>query len=406
MSSRTRYIAYVDETGTNELDSSKPGVSNLFICTAILVKESDNDTLSAELAQMSHDLCSGAEIKSSRIGNKHKRRMLFLDRIKKLDFKYYALIINKDHVYKDSGLQYKASYYKFINQMLYDRIANEYSDLHVIADTIGGQEYMASFEQYLKGKMPNLLSNFSHSFGDSASTPLLQLADLISGTLSFCFMAEKKGEHSEQFRAILRPKELRIETWPPVRQQVAQPSDSPFHSSDLFQSTKNRAIEFIERMRPSSDEYCRMQADVVHKLLFHQLFDCADDGCLSSSKLRSYLRDLGYEKLSEPTFRSRIIGKIRDEGVILSGTSRGYRLAVCEQDIHDYLEHNRNIIEPMLSRLRRAQTVIKADIGTDADILDSQEFEILRAIVDRYTDISLEISTRKPAQPEDAAAAG
>jgi hypothetical protein len=31
--------AFVDETGTNELDADKPGVSHLFICVAVVVDE-------------------------------------------------------------------------------------------------------------------------------------------------------------------------------------------------------------------------------------------------------------------------------------------------------------------------------------------------------------------------------
>lgn len=394
MSTPTKYIAYVDETGTNVLDTSTNGESNLFICTAVLVKESDNEKLSNVLLDMSQRLCGGAEIKSSRIGKKHERRLKFLQEVKDLDFSYYALIINKDLIPRESGLQYKRSYYKYINRMLYKRVADEFSSLHLIADTIGGQDYMASYEAYLKDKMPNLMSSFSHDFGDSAETPLLQLADLITGTLGYCFIDTKKGSHSEQFRKILRPKELHIEAWP-LRRRVSGETSICGQDEVLLDSVRNRAIDFVENNQSAGDEFCRMQGAVVQKLLFHQFFDCDHDGSLSASKLRGHLENLGFDKPSEPTFRSKIVGKIRDAGIVISGTSKGYRLAVSEQDIHDYLVHNRNIIEPMLNRLKRAQDVIKTDVGTDVDILDTQEFHILKSLVECYSDTFLDISTER-----------
>ncbi|SOB60494.1 conserved protein of unknown function [Pseudodesulfovibrio profundus] len=400
MSTPTKYIAYVDETGTNVLDTSTNGESNLFICTAVLVKESDNEKLSNVLLDMSKRLCGGAEIKSSRIGKNHDRRLRFLQEVKDLDFSYYALIINKDLIFRESGLQHKKSYYKYINRMLYERVSSEFSSLHVIADTIGGQDYMASYEGYLKGKMLNLMSSFTHDFGDSAETPLLQLADLITGTLGYCFIDTKKGSHSEQFRKILRPKELHIEAWP-IRRRERGESGICGQDDALLDSVRNRAIDFVEDNKTAGDEFCRMQSAVVQKLLFHQFFDCDSKDSLSASQLRSHLENLGFDKPKEPTFRSKIIGKIRDAGIVLSGKSKGYRLASSEQDIHAYLEHNRSIIEPMLGRLRSAQSVIKADVGTDVDILDSHEFQILKSLVECYSDTFLELSTEKVTPEEE-----
>jgi hypothetical protein len=394
MKTPTKYIAYVDETGTNVLDTTTSGESNLFICTAVLVKESDNDKLSEILLDMSKRLCGGAEIKSSRIGKKHNSRLKYLEEIKDLDFSYYALIINKDLIFRDSGLQYKKSYYKYINRMLYERMKNTYSSLHIVADTIGGQDYMDSFAGYLSRQMPSMISTFSHAFGDSAETPLLQLADLITGTLGYCFIDTKKGSHSEQFRKILRPKELHIETWP-LRRSTKNESRICGQEDALLDSVRDRAIDFVEDTRSAGDEFCQMQGAIIQKLLFHQFFDCESNESLSAAKLRTHLENLGYDKPSEPTFRSKIIGKIRDAGIVISGTSKGYRLAVTEQDIHDYLEHNRNIIEPMLGRLRRAQEVIKVDVGTDVDILDTQEFYTLKSLVECYSDELIEHSTER-----------
>jgi len=394
MSNLSRYIAFVDETGTNALDTSASGESNLFICTAVLVKEFNCESVSKVLSGISSKYCGGAEIKSSKIGKNHARRMQILKEVSELEYSYYALVVNKDSVDPQSGLQFKKTFYKRINRMIYERVGREFGNLHVVADTIGGQEYMASFDGYLKNRRPNLISCYSHEFRDSKATPLLQLADLITGTLSFCFVASKKGEHSEQFRRMLSPKELYIEAWPPLRRTAGEVGSCTPNEA-ILNSSRNRAIDFVEENSKLDDEFCRMQATVVQKLLFNQFFDFDHGGCQSASNLRGYLENLGFERLSEPTFRSKIIGKIRDAGVILSGTSKGYRLAVSEQDIQDYLDHNKNIIGPMLNRLKRAQTVIKADLGTATDILDAEGFRILKSLVECYSEKLLEELTTR-----------
>jgi hypothetical protein len=98
---------FVDETGTNELDSDKPGVSHLFICVAVVVDDTGLTATDAAIRQLSTDLCSGAEISSKRIGGDHKKRLKYLERIQNLPFGYFALVINKDRIPKDSGLQFK-----------------------------------------------------------------------------------------------------------------------------------------------------------------------------------------------------------------------------------------------------------------------------------------------------------
>jgi hypothetical protein len=60
--------AFVDETGTNELDADKPGVCHLFICVAVLVDDKGLAATDAAVRKLSQDLCGGAEISSKRIG--------------------------------------------------------------------------------------------------------------------------------------------------------------------------------------------------------------------------------------------------------------------------------------------------------------------------------------------------
>lgn len=385
--------AFIDETGTNELNADKPGVSHLFICVAVLVDDAGLATTDAAVRQLSQDLCGGAEISNTRIGSNHKRRLQFLGPLQHLPFTYLAMVINKDRIPKDSGLQFKRSFYKFINRMLYERLAKTGQSLHIIADQIGGHDFMDSFRPYLEDRgLPSLFLDFKHSFADSAATPLIQLADLIAGTLGYCFDPSRSGPYSNEFRQLIRSREAGIESWPwetipdsiPAADAAAAPDEL------LHRTMCNRVVRFIREHENSTDPDRQMQAMTLSSLMFARRFEDRENQAIVSDALMARLQSAGFEELGKQAFQSRIIGRIRDEGIILAGASDGYRLALSVKDIQDYLDHDRTIIEPMLGRMLKGRNSVKADTGGQFDILDQPQYLHLKRIADTYLDSSVE----------------
>jgi hypothetical protein len=141
-----------------------------------------------------------------------------------MDFGYYALLVDKARVHRDSGLQYKQSFYKFLNRLLYQRLAGGVQQVQVVADRYGGRNFMDSFRPYLDKKgLPNLFTSFTHEFADSAKEPLIQLADLIAGSLAYVLDPKKRSDQSQAILKALRPKQIGIGGWPLL--PVAKPED-------------------------------------------------------------------------------------------------------------------------------------------------------------------------------------
>ncbi len=390
--------AYIDENGTNELDTSKQNVSNLFICVAVLVDDNQFETTNDGMKKISLEHCRGAEIANKRIGNNHSRRLLFLSAINKLPFGYYAIVVNKNKIFKTSGLQYKPSFYKNINKMLYKRLAKSGCNLRVVADEIGAQNFMDSFKSYLaKENLPDLFTKFEHSFANSATTPLIQLADLIAGTLSYCFDESKYSQHSENFRRLLQPKEIGISNWPFQIEEFAD--ENPIADTDLIEwlrsSLRNRAIRFIEKFENDSNESVSMQAETLRMLLFAREFEYGKRQAIFSDELIERLENSGFVKLTKQAFSSKIIGGLRDEGIILSGSNEGYRLALSLSDIKEYLKHDKSIMEPMLNRLMKARETVKQDTANRFDILNDQEFCSLKNITDKFLEVQISNTSRR-----------
>ncbi len=394
----SQLYAYVDESGSNALDTSKSGESNLYICVAVVVDDAGREACEAGMEALSQRLNGGAEIASKSIGTKHQRRMQFLESIESLPFHYYALVINKDRLPKDSGFQFKRSFYKFFNRMLYRRLATGSCSLHVIADEYGGQDFMDSFQVYLESKgLPDLFSDFLHDFVDSTQSRMVQLADLIAGSLSYCFDQEKKGDHSAGFRRILRNKEAGIQCWPLDYMPSQEPSlsGSPSLDSLLRDALCQRAQDFINDYEESIEDDQQMQAATLKRLLFARLYEDGSARSVYSATLIEALRDQGFEELSDQTFKLRVIGKIRDRGILLAGSNEGFRLALDEEDIADYLLHDKSIIEPMLNRLLLARNVVKDITHNQHDILAAGGFEGLLRIADEFHDSRIEAQAQR-----------
>lgn len=386
--------AFVDETGNFDLEIEKAGASNLFVCVAVICDELQSELIKTRMLEISRDEFGGTEVKSSGIAGSHKRRLRILEKIRDLSFGYYALIINKDAIERDSGLQYKPVFYKFLNRMLYNRLLQGGTALNIVADEIGGKAFMESFVPYLetRGK-PDLFTTWSHRFVPSKECPQVQLADLIAGTLNWCFDHEKHCEHSDEFRELLRPKEIGISSWPlQIRDipEVGDEQDASIWDEYIKVCSINRAQKFIAEYSEHEKEERHMQVAVLRHLLFVRQFE--DKGQpinRISDQLIRYLQQQGFPELSRQQFSSKVIGPMRDWGILISGGTDGYRLAFSAADIRRYLSHDMNIIKPMLARLKVARQGILQDTTNQYDILDNMDFAFLKTLAEAMTDHDL-----------------
>lgn len=382
----TWLTAFVDETGTNELDSTKRGVSHLFICVAVLVDSNERLAIEAALRKISQDLCGGVEISSKRIAGDHQRRLKFLERLIELPYTYFALVINKDRIIKDSGLRFKTSFYKYINRMLYLRLAQPGFSLRIIADQFGGEDFMNSFRPYLNSRgLPDLFNNCTHNFGDSALEPGIQLADLIAGTLAYCFDPKKKCDQSPLFWKLLSPHAAGIQIWPwTLAPELPPPPPDSAPDVHLENQLQVRVQCFLTKHEDSTDMDRQMQAATLARLLFVRHFEDRDRQAIVSDILIEHLVHHGYEKLPKQAFQSRVIGRLRDDGIVLAGTADGYRLALTEADIQDYLDHDRTIMEPMLRRMNIARETVMLHTTGRYDILAQPQYQTLKKLAETY----------------------
>lgn len=211
-----KIYAFTDESGSFGWELDNENTSTHFIITAIIVKESDVDTVRTAVAGIRDRYFPKGEIKSSKIGKKHNRRKKILEETLEIPYQIFAIVVNKESLKDWNGLRFKKSFYKFMNNIVHKELRAAFKNLVVVADEIGGSDYMQSFCRYVEdhAEIPNLYGDSEFSFENSKSEVIVQLADLISGTLSFLYDEHKKDANVPDYQGILKNKIIRIEQYP------------------------------------------------------------------------------------------------------------------------------------------------------------------------------------------------
>lgn len=144
-----------------------------------------------------------AELKSSKIGSDYKRRSRILSQLLMIDFRVVLFIADKQAFIQGSPLtNYKESFIKFLHQRLYNLLYHVYPKLKIIEDEIGTTEFQASFRKYVQNNRPqmNLLNEYDFDYVDSKDELLVQLADMVGGSIGHSLTDNSAPDYLEMLK--------------------------------------------------------------------------------------------------------------------------------------------------------------------------------------------------------------
>ena len=377
--------AYIDESGsTNLLD--REGENRFYVSTAIVVNTSDINLLIKRLDDISASFNNGAEFKSAKIGKKVDRRRALLKQLAPLPFRYFSLVVDKQRMPLNSGWRFRSSYYKNINNHLYTQIENAtVGDVDIYVDQYGDHDFEASCIDYFEHRNILFARATPHYVNDK-SNRLIQLADIVSGTLRQYYFGAFKAKEKKEIASTLKvaDHEISVCVFPPVYTSPLAIREST--NSELDSKIAGLMLEktgtFIEHNLDANDDIIKMQVKVLQELIDAYTLE---SGPLFSDYLLSKANNCVTKPISKQRFHSEVIGGIRRQGIVLTGIKKGYKLAVSEKDINAYLDFDRTVILPMLSKLHQARTFIKTNLNHD--ILSDGRFKELTDILSAYQNI-------------------
>lgn len=373
--------AFIDEFGAFGFNFDDPGCSTHFIVVAIVVDEKDLLTVSEGIEEIRKKFFQEGEIKSSKISKNHHRRISILNELKELPFHIFSIVCDKRKIYENSGLRYKKPFYKFINNIVHQELRIHYSSLVITADEVGGNEYLKSFAKYIRSKeIPlDLFDDSLFKFENSKHNQIIQLADLVAGSLAYNYDVRKVAKSNGcNYKSLLENKILRIGYFPENFEtfNVSQIGINPDYSPVIAEICYRKAKFFIESNKNANDVEVKQQIAILNYLLF-RFMNKSTRKYIPTNELINQLIYLGYERLSLQSFRNKIIAKLRDSEVIISSSIGGYKIPSTEKELYDFVNHGKSIIMPMMSRLKICNDVIKMGTSGRVNLFEKAEYHSL-----------------------------
>ena len=388
-----KIYAFLDECGAYSPSTSNLDQEHLFIVTAVIIKQSDIGVVEESLKKISMEDFSGQEIKSSNIKGNHQRRLRILNKVLSLPFKVLCLVVDKRELLADSGVKRNKKYfYEFLNQLIYTELRSSYPILSIVTDRVGGSQFAEEFTRYVKThrRQITLFDQEDFNVVDSKEVRPVQLADLMAGTLSYIYEETKKErvEDGIDYYSMIVGKLQKVKFFPKsYDDSLFQHTDGdPNFNIEIAQIALRKAEQFIQDNSNKTDEIIRRQKFTLDYLLFRFKYN-PHRRYISTRELLNAIESASLGHLSEHSFRRNVIGSLRDKGVIISSSKKGYKLPSTEKEINDYYQNVSGVVLPMIHRVNLCNNTLRLASSESKDYLLDNEFRGLRAVVDAINKI-------------------
>ncbi|VVS94439.1 DUF3800 domain-containing protein [Desulfoluna spongiiphila] len=353
-------FAYIDESGTPII-----GDQRFYVITASICESCDLHEIESKIKDIQKNHCSGAELKSSRIGKNKRIRKQILQDLSELPIYYFSLVVDKNNIKKDSGLQWRTSMYKYCQRMLFDRIYKNLQSIKVICDTYGRTPFMESFETYIYNHFTEtLFCEKEVCYSSPDDEILIQLSDFVGGSVRRCFESKDKEEET---LIHIKEKVIGIHKWPLSYQEISYGEEDELIDIMIKNHCFSVALQFIQT---TEDDLLK---DVCTFLLYD--YSSIDKEFICSDELLKKLKHQGIisENKQKQWFMSRIIAPLRDAGVLIAASRDGYKIPCCREDISVFVKFVEEKSYPYLNRLVKMRESVFLGTNQKYDLVVESE---------------------------------
>lgn len=378
-------IAFLSEWGDDVLDFSKRGAetpSTHFIVTAIILAKEDLSFAKKVLEAARDSYFDGGVIDSDQTDSNHETRKKVLEEICEAPLKVFALIVDK-RLLIGEGLRYKGSFFKFLHSLADRELFRLFPNLEMIAASRSrDRTFLRGFVKYIEeNHISNLFNESTFGFVAFQDDIIVQAAGYIAGTLARCYDETMISNERGEFIELLKRNLLSIQFFSDSfgRSTVSLPTGTNEYDQTLAMLSTNIANDFLHRNSLSPVPQVKDQISCLGYLLFH-FRHINPTRYITSFELIEHIRARTGKKVSLHYFQTKVVAQLRDAGVLIASSSRGYKLPASQSDLHDFVNHSNTIIEPMLSRVKRFRDQIYTSTKGEIDILAHEDYQLIRKV--------------------------
>jgi hypothetical protein len=197
----------------------------------------------------------------------------------------------------------------------------------------------------------------------------------------------KHSDDAPNYLQVLKDKIIRVEIYPKTYDNYVLENSAiaEDYDADIAKLCFAQAARFVEHNGNDNDPEIKAQVIVLQYLLF-RFMNNDTRGYICTHELKGQLANTELRGLSDSAFRMKIIGKLRDKGVILASSQRGYKIPSKQSELYDFINHDAKIVIPMLARLKKCRDLVKLGTVNELDLLDHPEYAHLRSYFDNLSD--------------------
>lgn len=366
-------VAYVDESGSYGFDFSKDGTSKYYILTAVIVETERLEEFHQAIEEVKKtNGLANTEMKSSNLSDSKRNRIM--NQLLSLKIRLAILVADKQRFMEGTPLtEYKSVFIKHMNGRLYNMLYNVYPKLKIYMDETGWPEFQETFKDYVKReqKQMNMFNEYDFDLLDSKDEILIQVADVIGGSIAKHFLDSNAPNYLE----MVKGKIIVYQEFPGVFEPYwgsAKPEDYHYDETIYTLAVKN-AKDFIERHKNEKGDDVQRQIVVLRYLLFY-VSSVSSTKFVYADELTEVIYQATGRRIRKDYLFRRIIAPLRDEGIILSSCSQGYKIPISVADIVTYMNQQTSIVGPMLHRMGICRNMIKAGTDNNLDVFDDPAF--------------------------------
>ena len=365
--------AFIDECGGFGFEFEKEGTSDYYILTAIVVENTKLQILHDQFQEVkkSNGLAN-TELKSSRVDD--KRRSRIMSQLMPLEFRIVLFIADKKQFYKDTPLaDYKTVFIKNMDQHLYNLLYQAYPKLSILQDQTGYPEFQGTFKKYVEANRPeqNLFDKYEFDFVDSKDEVLVQLADFIGGSIYKSLVNTEYYNYLEMLKGKITATEFFPNQHEPYWGRL-KPENCKYDKL-IYTLAVKRARNYISKNEKDESDDKKMQVALLRYLLFY-VSQVDPTRYVYSDELVLHLAEIIERRVTKEILFRRVIAPLRDEGVILASSVKGYKIPISVEDIISYLNQTTSTVGPMLHRMGMCRDSIMQGTDNNLDLFDDPAF--------------------------------
>lgn len=390
-------LCFLDETGNKTLDAGPGGLGTYFVLTATLVGQDDAEKVKAQAERIRDEFFPAGRMSSSELGSRTEVRIKLLAKIAALPIQVVILAIDKGSISKESGLEWHKSFFRHSSHVLSTRMLSAYPAIEIWQDESGTKDFLDEFRRYLvrqfdeKQGLPSLFEQpddpaLKLHLETADRNVLIQVSDLVGGSYWRILEGREEDRFEDAFHRILEKRILFIDQWPPdyrrkrySKQEV--PQDPSLDESLEYYCVK-KTHEYLTAEPSESDPEGDAARKAFVRFLLYRLESRPKTEFVKTKVILRFLNSVSARPIDQEYLNTRVIGKIRDAGVIISSSPKGCKIPTSVQDIHSFLSRANQIVPQMVSQVQDANDQLKIVSFGAQNLLDLPEFAQLRKLVE------------------------